>query len=104
MKCDRPRRNVGDIITAVLTIAAFALIAVYVIIRMISSAAAFADAIKNIWVLAFLSALCLLTMIIYFIFRKKERGGKWAVLHYSITAAGGILLIAGFILMCTGVI
>ncbi len=98
------RRRAGDIIVAVLTAIAFILIAAYTILRTVNSAGSFADAVKNKWVVAFLAALALVTMIIYVIFRKKERGGRLTVLHYSITAAGGILLIAGFILMCAGII
>lgn len=98
------RRRAGDIIVTVLTIVAFILIAAYTVLRIVNSAGAFADALQNKWVIAFLAALVLVTMIIYVIFRNKERGGRWTVLSHSVTAAGGILLIAGFILMCMGII
>lgn len=101
-------RTPGDILVFILLLIALAMIALYSVIRL---ADIFTIRLVNLIeqmktdnglrraMPIFALALAVVTAVIYLIFRKNE-GKKWQALQYSMTAATGILLITGFVLMC----
>lgn len=108
----KKKRNFGDILVFILLLVALAMIALYSIIRL---ADIFTIRLVNLIeqmktdsglrraMPVFALSLAIVTAVIYLMFRKKE-GKGWQCLRYSLTAATGILLITGFVLMCFSIL
>ncbi len=100
----KKKKNFGDILVGVLLVISIIMIAVYEIMRSADNLAGLIEGLKTDSGLrkampVFLLALAAVTAVIYLILGRGE-GRKLSALRYSLTAATGILLTAGFVFMC----